>query len=60
MIVIFAGIVTTDPQDPYAKPVVRIDYSTVDVVILLIYLCSTVSPNLKVNGGWKCTVVIQW
>ena len=51
MIVIFAGIVTMDPQDPYAKPVVRIDYSTVDVVILLIYLCSTVSPNWKVNGG---------
>ena len=52
MIVIFAGIVTTDPQDPYAKPEVRIDYSTVDVVILLIYfICSTVSPNWKVNGG---------
>ena len=34
MIVIFAGIVTRDPQDPYANPVVCIDYSTVDVVIL--------------------------
>lgn len=38
MIVIFAGIVTTDPQDPYAKPVVRIDYSAVDVVILVMNL----------------------
>lgn len=36
MIVVFAGIVTKDPQDPYAKPVVRIDNSTVDVVILFI------------------------
>lgn len=36
MIVIFAGIVTKDPQDPYAEPVVCIDDSTVDVVILFI------------------------
>lgn len=36
MIVIFSGIVTKDPQDPYAKPVVRIDSSAVDVVILFI------------------------
>ena len=36
MIVIFAGIVTKDPQDPYAKPSVCVDYSTVDVVILFV------------------------
>ena len=46
MIVIFAGIVTRDPQDPYVKPVVSIHYSTVDVVILFINVQNSRYPPI--------------